>query len=220
MAKYTAAEASANESRGGDGFRLKKDGDRAKVVFLYEGPETIDGWACHRFEDVNYVPYTMDCPRSPKVPIEDCPACKDGVGIKTRIMVKMLNLDTNQVEVWDKPAGFRQELVGMMEYFKPLYSKVYEIVRRGAKTETKYQFQSLSDSGLTPEQYKEYSEKGDAAAEEYVQPVDQYVAILAKCKSASAQKEKDQVVDMSQGAPQGAWGQPPQGAWGQPPSLL
>lgn len=219
MAKYTAESANSYESSGGDSFRLQKDGDKARVVFLYAGPDSIDGWACHRFQrGQRGFTYTVDCPRSPKDPLDKCPACVDGHALYTRIMVRMLDLNTNKVTVWDRASSFRKDLLGFMEYFNPLYSKVYEITRRGSGLQTQYQYQSLNDSGITAEQYEEYVKQADEAAASYIRPIDQYQTILGQCKAA-AEQEAQEGVQVDSGAAQGqAWGAPPQGqAWGQAP---
>lgn len=219
MARYSASEQSAYETSGQTGFRLEKDNDKARVVFLYEGPESIDGWACHRFAigSKGYT-VTMDCPRSKDDPLDKCPACAENHTIYTRLFVRLYNLNTNKVEIWDRASGFRAELLGMMAYFNPLYSKVYEITRHGSGLQTKYQFQSLNDSGFTPEQYQEYVKQCDEVADKYVQPADAYQQILARWEAAKKKEAEESVnVDPNQAA-QGAWGQAPApGAWGQAP---
>lgn len=221
MAKYQATEASSMEAGGGSGFRIAKDGERVRVVFLYAGPESIDGWSCHRFARLSGYTEVMDCPRSPKDPMEMCPACKDGQTLYTRVFVRMLNLNTNEVTVWDRASSFRRDLTGFMEYFNPLYSKVYEITRRGTGLQTQYQFQSLGDSGITPEQYEEYVKQADEKAAELVRPAEQYLAI--KTAWENSLKNQDTVqVQSNQAANAGAWGAPQQaapqqGQWGAPP---
>ena len=220
MARYNATTAKAYESTGGSSFRIQNDGEKVRVVFLYDGPDSIDGWAVHRFFGKNYYTYTVDCARGPKDPIEKCPACAAGEQIQTRLFVRLLNLNTNEVTIWDRASSFRRELIGFMEYFNPLYGRVYEITRRGTGINTTYQFQSLGESGITEEQYKEYVEKANAAAEEYVRPPEAFAQ--AKSAQDNAQKEEEaEGVQVSGNAPaQGAWGAPPQGAWGaQAPSV-
>lgn len=219
MAKYSADTASALEMGGGAGFRLKSDGEKARVVFLYEGPSSIDGWAVHRFTKPNGATTVVDCPRSPKDPVDKCPACKDHAQLYTRIYVRMLNLATNEVTVWDRAASFRKDLTGFMEYFNPLYSKVYEITRRGSGLQTTYTYQSLNDSGLTPEQYKEFAEKADEFASSLIRPADSYETVHLDWLAAQEQAEKEQVNVGQQAAP-GAWGPAPTpqaGGWGQAP---
>lgn len=217
MARYNANAAKAYESSGGNSFRLQKDGDKARVVFLYSNPESIDGWACHRFtKGKSGYTYTVDCPRGPKDPLEKCPACADKQALYTRVFVRILNLGTNEVTIWDRASSFRRDLVGMMEYFNPLYGRVYEITRRGSGLQTQYQYQSLGESGITPEKYEELVQKAEEVAAEYVRPIDSYQTVLAACQSAMEQDASEGVqVDNSQ---QNAWGQPQPGTWGQPPA--
>lgn len=219
MARYSASEMSAYETSGQQGFRLDKPNDKARVVFLYEGPESIDGWACHRFAigSKGYT-ITMDCPRTKTDPLDKCPACAAGHQLYTRLFVRLFNLSTNKTEIWDRASGFRSELLGMMSYFNPLYGKVYEITRHGSGLQTKYQFQSLNDSGFTPEQYQEYVQQCDKLADEYVQSVDAYQQIVGRWEAAKKKEAEEAVnVDPNQAA-QGAWGQAPApGAWGQAP---
>ena len=133
MARYTAEESKAMEYQGAETFRIEKDGGRAQVVFLYTDAASIDGWAVHRLPGANFYTYTVDCPRGPKDPIDNCPACKAGEALSTRIFVPNHNLtcaevkhthkdasrkcfSTGKVMIWDKPASFRQTIVGFMHY--------------------------------------------------------------------------------------------------------
>lgn len=221
MARYTAEDSKSMEYQGTDTFRIEKDGGRAQVVFLYEGPETVDGWSVHRLPGANYYTYTVDCPRRPKDPVDMCPACKEGQPLSTRIFVRMLDLATGKIMIWDKPSSFRQDIVGFMHYFPCLYKQKYEITRNGTGLNTKYNFQSIGDSGITPEQYQEYLQQCDEACNTYVRPIEKYEEV--KARSEAAQNEQVQVDNQSNNAPQNAaWGQnqaPQQNnqGWGQAP---
>ena len=216
MGKYQAEQSGNFESSRGNSFRLEKDGDKVRVVFLYSDPHSIDGWACHRFQKPNGYTHVVDCPRGPKDPLDMCPACKDKNQLYTRIFVRMLNLTTNEVTIWDRASSFRKDLTGFMEYFNPLYSKVYEITRRGSGLQTQYTYQSLNDSGIDEAKYLELVAKSDEVASDYVRPIDSYQTVLADWQAAK-DKETQEGVNVSQPAP-GAWGQPAPGAWGQPPA--
>lgn len=221
MARYTAQEQSAYESSGVQGFRLEKDGDRARVVFLYAGPESIDGWACHRFQiGTKGYTVTMDCPRTSADPIEKCPACKAGEQLYTRLFVRLYNLNTNKVEIWDRASGFRTELVAKMAYFNPLYSKVFEITRQGSGLQTKYNFQSLNDSNFTQEQYEEYVKQAEEVADSYVKPIDSYQSLLQRSQASKEQAAQEAVQVNPTQAANNAWAPPAQGTpmWGQAPA--
>lgn len=218
MAKYNASAAASMESSGGGGFRLAKDNDKAKVVFLYAGPESIDGWACHKFTKPNGFTYTLDCPRAPKDPLEKCPACQAGEQLYTRIFVRMLNVDTGEVTIWDRASSFRKDLIGWMNYFNPLYKVVYEITRHGTGLDTKYQYQSLpGESGMTEEQYNEYVKQAEDKTVEFLRPIDTYLSVKNEVESAEKQAAEEGVNVQNNAAPAGAWGAPGQTpGWGAP----
>lgn len=220
MGRYNANEAKTMEYQGADVFRLQP-GARSKVVFLYTDENSIDGWACHRLENASHYTFTVDCARGPKDPLEKCPACADGAPVYTRVFVRLLEVETGKILIWDKPASFRKELAAKMRYFNPLYTKVFEITRNGSGLNTKYDMQSLEgNSGIDEKKYKELLQKAEEACANYVRPADKYEEIKLRCEQGEA--EQVQVTDNNQqnnwGQPQqGGWGQPQQGGWGQPP---
>lgn len=219
MGRYNATEAKTMEYQGADTFRLQP-GARSKVVFLYTDEQSIDGWACHRLENASHYTFTIDCARGPKDPIDKCPGCADGAPVYTRVLVRLLEVETGKILIWDKPASFRKELAAKMRYFNPLYAKVFEITRNGSGLNTKYDMQSLEgSSNITEEQYAELVQKAEDACNNYVRPADKYAEIKVRCEQG--EEEQVQVTDNSQanwGQPQQGWGQPPQqGGWGQPP---
>lgn len=212
MGRYNANEAKTMEYQGADVFRLQP-GARSKVVFLYTDENSIDGWACHRLENASHYTFTVDCARGPKDPLEKCPACADGAPVYTRVFVRLLEVETGKILIWDKPASFRKELAAKMRYFNPLYTKVFEITRNGSGLNTKYDMQSLEgNSGIDEKKYKELLQKAEEACANYVRPADKYEEIKLRCEQGEA--EQVQVTDNNQ---QNNWGQPQQGGWGQPP---
>lgn len=218
MGRYNANEAKTMEYQGADTFRLQP-GAHSKVVFLYTDETSIDGWACHRLENASHYTFTVDCARGPKDPIEKCPACADGAQVYTRVFVRLLEVDTGKILIWDKPASFRKELAAKMRYFNPLYTKVFEITRNGSGLNTRYDMQSLEgNSGIDEKKYTELLQKAEEACANYVRPADKYEEIKLRC--AQGEAEQVQVNDNQQnswGQPQqGGWGQPQQGGWGQP----
>ena len=218
MARYTAEESKSMEYQGAETFRIEKDGGRAQVVFLYTDEASVDGWSCHRLPGANFYTYTVDCPRGPKDPIDKCPACQAGEALATRVFVRILDLSSGKVMIWDKPASFRKDITGFMHYFNPLYKQKYEITRSGSGLNTRYNFQSIGDSGIDEKQYAELVKQANEVCDAYVRPIDKYEEI--KARSEAAQAEQVQVDNQQGQAPQqNAWGQnqAPQAGWGAPP---
>lgn len=229
MARYTAEESKAMEYQGADTFRIEKDGGRAQVVFLYTDEASVDGWSCHRLPGANFYTYTVDCPRGPKDPIEKCPACQAGEALSTRVFVRMLDLATGKVMIWDKPASFRKDIAGFMHYFNPLYKQKYEITRTGTGLNTKYNFQSIGDSGIDEAKYQELVNQANEVCDAYVRPIDKYEEVKARSEAAQAEQVQVEGQQGQQGqssqqnawgqnqAPQQGWGGQPQNGWGAPP---
>lgn len=229
MARYTAEESKAMEYQGADTFRIEKDGGRAQVVFLYTDEASVDGWSCHRLPGANFYTYTLDCPRGPKDPIEKCPACQAGEALSTRVFVRMLDLATGKVMIWDKPASFRKDIAGFMHYFNPLYKQKYEITRTGTGLNTKYNFQSIGDSGIDEAKYQELVNQANEVCDAYVRPIDKYEEVKARSEAAQAEQVQVEGQQGQQGqssqqnawgqnqAPQQGWGGQPQNGWGAPP---
>ena len=227
MARYTAEESKSMEYQGAETFRIEQDGGRKQVVFLYTDEASVDGWAVHRLPGANYYTYTVDCPRGPKDPVDMCPACQAGEALSTRVFVRMLDVATGKVMIWDKPASYRKDLAGLIHYHNPLYKQKVEITRNGTGLNTKYSVMPIGDSGITEEQYKELVAQCDEVCTNYVRPADKYAEI--KARSVAAQEEQVQV-EAQQGqapqqnawaqnqAPQQGWGQAPQQGWGAPPA--
>lgn len=230
MARYTAEESKAMEYQGADTFRIEKDGGRAQVVFLYTDEASVDGWSCHRLPGANFYTYTVDCPRGPKDPVEKCPACQAGEALSTRVFVRMLDLATGKVMIWDKPASFRKDIAGFMHYFNPLYKQKYEITRTGTGLNTKYNFQSIGDSGIDEAKYQELVNQANEVCDAYVRPIDKYEEVKARSEAAQAEQVQVEGQQGQQGqpsqqnawgqnqAPQQGWGGQPQNGWGAPPS--
>lgn len=229
MARYTAEESKAMEYQGADTFRIEKDGGRAQVVFLYTDEASVDGWSCHRLPGANFYTYTVDCPRGPKDPVEKCPACQAGEALSTRVFVRMLDLATGKVMIWDKPASFRKDIAGFMHYFNPLYKQKYEITRTGTGLNTKYNFQSIGDSGIDEAKYQELVNQANEVCDAYVRPIDKYEEVKARSEAAQAEQVQVEGQQGQQGqssqqnawgqnqAPQQGWGGQPQNGWGAPP---
>lgn len=197
MGMYKASEAKQHEFQSADTFRLEKSGDRAQVVFLYTDESSIDGYTCHRIQNAKYYTYTVDCCKAEK---GECPACADNVPQSNRIFVKMLDLSSNKVVLWDRASGFRQTLEGFIHYFKPLYGQKYEITKQGEKLKTTYTFQSIGDSGITEKDYKAYLAKADEAIETYVRPAESYEDVKNKVDKSKAEALEPVA------APQNSWG--------------
>ena len=79
MARFSYEEAENYGGNGGHGFfALQNDGDVARVRFMYNKLEDIEGYAVHQIE-LNGKKRYVNCLREYGHPVDDCPLCKKGM---------------------------------------------------------------------------------------------------------------------------------------------
>ena len=129
-------------------FSLKNDGDEAVVRFAYNEiyevfedvvtchPVSIDG----KFRKVN-------CLRSPKGPIEDCPLCAKGERYEQRVYIRLIEYIRGEdgsvtpvAKVWDRPRSYVDILNSFYTEYGDISGQVFKIKRSGAagSKDTKY----------------------------------------------------------------------------------
>ena len=151
-AMQKSRQGKSNESTGQNSrvgfFSLKNDGDEAVVRFAYNEiyevfedvvtchPVTIDG----KFKKVN-------CLRSPKGPIEDCPLCANGERYEQRVYIRLIEYIRGEdgsitpvAKVWDRPRSYVDLLNNFYTEYGDISGQVFKIKRSGAagSKDTKY----------------------------------------------------------------------------------
>ena len=128
---------------------LKNDKDEARVRFLAETVEDVEGFVFHDVEAISAkgVKYTkkVDCLNDGNHP-EDCPFCvhasaTDGkAGISKRkanlfleLLVEDKNTGEQSIQFWQRPSKYYSELSSTASRYKPLCGRQFDIVRNGAK---------------------------------------------------------------------------------------
>ena len=148
MAKFSMNEAdNYGVSNQGSFFTLKDDGDTARVRFLYETADDVEGYSVHTVKIGDKDRY-VNCLRTYNEPIDNCPLCKAGNKIKPRLFVKLYNEDAGECQLWERGKTFFDTLSGLSNRYNPLYNKVIEIERHGKKgdMQTTYQTYPCDDS--------------------------------------------------------------------------
>lgn len=129
-------------------FSLKNDGDEAVVRFAYNEIEEVfeDVVTCHpvtidgKFKKVN-------CLRSPKGPVEDCPLCAKGERYEQRVYIRLIEYIrgddgsiTPVAKVWDRPRSYVDILNSFYTEYGDISGQVFKIKRSGAagSKDTKY----------------------------------------------------------------------------------
>lgn len=114
---------------------LKNDGDVAKVRFYIESMEDVKFYIVHQVE-VNGKTRYVNCIRTYDQPIDDCPFCQESLQNKdfkttVKMFLPVLDLDDNQVKLFERGRTFKDELSGHVKRNAPLVNYPCEIERCG-----------------------------------------------------------------------------------------
>jgi hypothetical protein len=116
---------------------LKNDGDEAIVRIMHDSVDDFDILTYHpvsiggKFRSVN-------CIREPREPMDNCPLCKNGNKIMSRIFIHMIQYTTNengQIEakpvVWERSISYATKLKNDIDEYGPLSNCIFKIRRNG-----------------------------------------------------------------------------------------
>mgnify|MGYP007070324511 CR=1 FL=1 len=131
---------------GGNGssnyFSLKDDKDTARVRFMYNSEEDIEGYAVHEVEIDGRKRY-VNCIRDYDEPVDNCPFCKARVMQKAKLFVPLYDVDEDNVKVWERGKNYMAELIHLCSKHAtkaPLVSSVFDITRIGKKGDPKTRY--------------------------------------------------------------------------------
>lgn len=143
MGRFSANDVDNYGGSGGAGFfKLAGDKDVARVRFLYNTPEDVEGYAVHKVQ-INGKDRYVNCLRDYNQPVEDCPFCRERVMQQAKLFVPLYNIDQDQVQIWDRGKTFFAKMSSILSRCRanPIVGQVYEIERNGkpGDTSTKYE---------------------------------------------------------------------------------
>lgn len=154
MARLTGANIeqynSGSSSSSGSYFSLKDDKDTARVRFLYEGANDVEGYSVHRVavgERERYVNCLVEDGGS----IADCPFCQAKYPKFAKLFIPLYNEDTDQLQTWERGQKFYGTISGLCARYPNLVSRTFDIERNGKKGEqtTTYSVYPVGDADGT-----------------------------------------------------------------------
>jgi len=116
-------------------FSIPDDGGIARVRFMYNGIEDVEGFACHEVE-VNDKKRYVNCLRDYGQPVDECPFCKAGRFQVAKVYVPIYDLDTQTVKIWERGKKFMGKLSSICSRYPNVVSHTFEIERHGKKGDT------------------------------------------------------------------------------------
>lgn len=136
MARFRHDEADRYGGNGGAGyFSLKNDGDVAKVRFLYNSIDDVEGFAVHQIELDGKKRY-VNCLREYNQPIDTCPFCRERKFTQAKLFIPLYNIDEDKIQVWERGKKFFSKISSICSRYPNVVSHVFEVERNGKKGET------------------------------------------------------------------------------------
>lgn len=187
MARFRADEADNYGGQGGAGFfQLRNDGDVARVRFMYNSIDDVEGFSVHTVE-INGRKRYVNCLRDYNQPIDECPFCKDRQFVSAKLFIPIYDEEDGTVKVWERGKKFFSKITSLCARYPDVVSHVFEIERNGkpGDTQTTYEIYEVEHDdttledlpevpnilgGLvldkTPEEMQYYLENGEFESEE------------------------------------------------------
>ena len=162
-------------------FSLKDDGDVARVRFMYNDLKDVVGYAVHEIEVDGNKRY-VNCLRSYNEPKSKCPCCANDYMQKAKIYVPLYNVDTKEVQLWERGKKFLWKLQSIFTRYarqdSPLVNHIFEIERNGKKgdQQTTYEVYEVGSDGTTLQDLPEVIEPlGNVILDKAYDELDSYV---------------------------------------------
>ena len=139
MARFRADEADNYGGNGGAGyFSLKNDKDVARVRFMYNSIDDVEGYAVHEVE-INGKKRYVNCLRAYNEPLSKCPFCEAKKFQTAKLFIPLYNVDEDRMQIWERGKKFFAKISSICARYASkdsLCSHIFEIERNGKKGET------------------------------------------------------------------------------------
>lgn len=157
MGRFRYDEVDKYGGQGGAGyFSLKNDKDVARVRFMYNGIDDVEGYAVHQVEVGDKKRY-VNCLREYNEPLEKCPFCAAKKFQTAKLFIPIYNVDEDKVQIWERGKKFFSKISSICARYPNLVSHEFEIERNGKKgeTSTTYELYEVAKDDTTLEDLPE-----------------------------------------------------------------
>lgn len=139
MARFSANDADNYGGSGSSFFSLKNDGDTARVRFMYNDMEDVEGYAVHEVHDGDNRRY-VNCLREYNEPKDKCPFCAAGYNQIAKLYIPLYDVDEGEVKIWERGKQFFNKIGGICARYTnsdtPLVAHTFDVERHGKKGDT------------------------------------------------------------------------------------
>ena len=131
MARFNAKDVDNYGGNGGGGyFSLKNDGDVARVRFMYNSAEDVEGYAVHEVEVDGKKRY-VNCIREYNEPLDECPFCAARKFQVAKLFIPVYSIDEEKVLTWERGKKFFSKMSSICARYPDVVSHIFEVERNG-----------------------------------------------------------------------------------------
>lgn len=135
MSRFSFSEAENYGAQKSNYFSLKDDGDTAKIRFLINNINDLQGVAVHEVQ-VGDKKIDVECLRAYNEPIENCPLCAANYKQNAKLFIPIYDEGSKESKIWTRGRTFFNKLSSLCARYNPLVSTSFEIERIGKKGDT------------------------------------------------------------------------------------
>ena len=154
MSRFRADEAENYGGNGGGGFfSLKNDKDVARVRFMYNTIDDVEGFAVHEVE-IDGKKRWVNCLRDYRDPVDVCPFCRERKPQYAKLFIPLYNVDDDKVQLWERGKKFFAKISSICSRYaskEDLVSHIFEIERNGkaGDQQTTYEIYEVDSDDTT-----------------------------------------------------------------------
>ena len=144
-------------------FKLSKDKEVGRVRIMLDKPDDIENYiyAVHEVKMPDGKQRYVNCLRDYDEPIEKCPFCEAKMKIVPKVFVPLYNLDTDEMQIWERGKKFLGKLTSFMTRYgkkSSIVSHIVEIERNGKPNDqqTTYELYETEKDETTLEDLDEF----------------------------------------------------------------
>lgn len=135
MSRFLYSEAENYGAPKSNYFSLKDDGDTAKIRFLINDINDLEGVAVH---EVQVGDRTMDveCLRAYNEPVDKCPLCAANYKQNAKLFIPVYDEGSKESKIWTRGRTFFNKMSSLCSRYNPLVATPFEVERVGKKGDT------------------------------------------------------------------------------------
>lgn len=156
MARFGVNDADKYGGQGGGGyFSLKNDKDVARVRFLFNSIEDVEGFAVHEVEVDGKKRY-VNCLRDYGQPLDVCPFCAMKKPTQVKYFIPIYNMDEDKIQTWERGKQFGAKISSLCSRYPNMVSHIFEIERNGktGDTNTTYEIFEVGQDDTTLDSFE------------------------------------------------------------------